>query len=240
MSDATPTLLLVHGAWHGAWCWATLQSHLDARGVASHAVDLPGHGTSTLPLGDLYSDAQHVADVARAIGGDVTLVGHSYGGAVISEAAHLLADESTVAVTRLVYVAAFCLSKGESIADFNGRQQTEHDMLSAAVRDLGDGTLALDPDGAVAALYQCTHPAMARAAVARLSPQPIMTVLQPMRGEPWRTVPSTYVLCEQDNGIPASQQREMAQRCRELVVLDTDHSPFVSAPAPLADVLTSA
>ena len=67
MTDAlsTPTpIVLVHGAWHGAWCFAALQAELDKRGVPSYAVDLPGHGISDRPLGDLHGDAACVADVS--------------------------------------------------------------------------------------------------------------------------------------------------------------------------------
>ena len=72
------TVVLVHGAWHGAWCWSALQAELDQRGIASIAVDLPGHGASTAPLGDLHGDAAAVAAVVDRIDGDVVLVGHSY------------------------------------------------------------------------------------------------------------------------------------------------------------------
>lgn len=232
------TILLVHGAWHGAWCWAPLQAELDARGIPSLAIDLPGHGASTLPLTDMYGDAQHVADVASNVGGRVALVGHSYGGAVISEAAYLLKNTSHVTVEHLFYVAAFCLPQGESIADFNGRHAEEPNKLSEAVFDLGDGNLGLHPALAIEALYQCTPADIAKAASLRLSPQPLMTVLQPLNDEPWRNIPSTYVLCSQDNGIPASQQREMSDRCAQVVTIDTDHSPFASTPVALADALS--
>ncbi len=81
-----PLVVLVHGAWHGAWCWAAVQAELDGRGLASLAVDLPGHGASTLPFTDLAGDAAHVADVVARAARPVVLVGHSYGGAVIGEA----------------------------------------------------------------------------------------------------------------------------------------------------------
>lgn len=89
MSDrAEPaTVVLVHGAWHGAWCWDAVVSVLDAVGIPSIAVDLPGHGASTEPPGDFYSHADHLRRLLGSINGPIILVGHSYGGAVISEAA---------------------------------------------------------------------------------------------------------------------------------------------------------
>ena len=108
-----PLVLLVHGAWHGAWCWAALQSELDQHGIASLAIDLPGHGASTLPLSDMHGDAQHVADVASKIGRPVVLVGHSYGGGVIGEAAHILRNSISAPVQHLVYLTAFASTKAK-------------------------------------------------------------------------------------------------------------------------------
>ena len=56
-------VVLVHGAWHGAWCWAALQSELDSRGIASLAIDLPGHGASLDDFGDLVGNADYVARI---------------------------------------------------------------------------------------------------------------------------------------------------------------------------------
>ena len=70
-----PTVVLVHGAWHGAWCYASLQHALDELGIPSYAVDLPGHGASLLPPTDLLGDAAHVAAVLDRIDGPVVLVG---------------------------------------------------------------------------------------------------------------------------------------------------------------------
>ena len=107
-------VVLVHGAWHGAWCWASLQAELERRGVPSLAVDLPGHGASTAPLSDLYGDAAEVSNVLTMLRDrgvtDPVLVGHSYGGAVITEASH-----RTPLASHLVYIAAFALNSGESV-----------------------------------------------------------------------------------------------------------------------------
>ncbi|MEY3071547.1 MAG: hypothetical protein RL473_1654, partial [Actinomycetota bacterium] len=107
-------VVLVHGAWHGAWCFSALQAELDRRGVPSLAIDLPGHGASTLPLSDMHGDAQHVVDtlaVLRSRGiENVVLAGHSYGGAVISQAA-----STDPSINHLVYIAAFAPEAGQSV-----------------------------------------------------------------------------------------------------------------------------
>ena len=101
-------IVLVHGAWHGAWAWQRVVPLLTSAGVECVALDLPGHGEDGGPFGDLHSDAARVRETLDEFGGDVVLVGHSYGGAVITEA------RLHPAVQHLVYVAAFALEAGES------------------------------------------------------------------------------------------------------------------------------
>lgn len=229
------TVLLVHGAWHGAWCWAPLQAELDRRGVPSFAIDLPGHGTSLLPLGDLHADGQFVADTLARIDGPVVLVGHSYGGAVIGEAA----TRHSANVDHLVFLTAFCLDEGEALLPYNNTLPPVEIPLSAAMRpDPAAGISTLDPAFTAPALYGECSPEAAAAAVARLSPQPFATFMQPVSGAPWKTIPSTYVRCTLDGAIPISSQTIMAERCGgDVVTLETDHSPFVSRPVETADVL---
>ena len=81
-----PTFVLVHGAWHGAWCWDHVSPLLSAAGFEVVCLDLPGRGQNTEPLADLHGDADAVTSVLDAVAGPVVLVGHSYGGAVITEA----------------------------------------------------------------------------------------------------------------------------------------------------------
>lgn len=224
-------VVLVHGAWHGAWCFAALQDALDRRGVASYAVDLPGHGASTLPLGDMHGDARHVAEVLARIGRPAVLVGHSYGGAVITQAASLQP------VGHLVYLAAFALEAGESIASFNASGPRYEVRINHTVTRHDDGTSTLVLPDAIGALYGDCPPEVVTAAVARLDRQPLATFAQAVDATP--TAPRTYVTCTRDEAIHPDQQRVMARRCDTEVVLDTDHSPFASATSEVADLLAS-
>lgn len=232
LMSAEPLVVLVHGAWHGAWCYAALQERLDRRGIASLAIDLPGHGASTLPLGDLHGDAQHVADVVEAWGRPVVLVGHSYGGAVITEAA-----VRTSHVQHLVYLAAFAPDEGDGIMSTLGSLERRDVALSAAMQMRDDGTSVLEPTAAIPALYGSCPPEMIAAAVARLSPQPMATFGQPVTGSPRATIASTYVVCTEDRAIHPDHQVAMSTRCTHVVTLDTDHSPFASMPDETADVI---
>ncbi len=235
---STPrTLLLVHGAWHGAWCWATLQAELDRRGLPSYAIDLPGHGISPEALGDLHTDAAAVAAAVDAIstrtGNPVVLVGHSYGGAVITEAA-----TRTHGVGHLVYLTAFVLDEGESVIGLLQTLPQREVALSQAMVAQDDGTTLADlgPNTVQAFYGRCEQPAI-DAALLRLCPQPVATFLQPATGAPWKTTPSTYVLCDEDQAIHPDHQAAMAGRCDTVHHIATDHSPFLSAVDGTADIL---
>lgn len=231
MGDVDPLVVLVHGAWHGAWCWAALQAELDRRAVPSLAVDLPGHGASTLPLGDMYGDAQHVVDVVDRLDRPVLLVGHSYGGAVVTEAA--VRTDGVVAVT---YLAAFALEEGEAVRDLSRAVPRESLLRGASVP--GDGaTTVLDPAAAVPALYGSCRAEIVSAALRRLGPQPNATFAQPATGNPRPAIPSTYVVCLRDQSVHPDVQRHMAARCDRTVEIDTDHCPMLSAVAATADVI---
>ncbi|MGB8860246.1 MAG: alpha/beta fold hydrolase [Ilumatobacteraceae bacterium] len=222
MSTSLP-VVLVHGAWHGAWCWAGVQHALDELGVASYAVDLPGHGISPLPLTDLGGDAEHVAAVLRRLGTPAVLVGHSYGGAVITEAASRFPD-----VAHLVYLTAFALDQGESIMSLLAALPRAHVPLGLAIIAHDDGTSDIDPDKAAEAFYGECSPAATGAAIARLSPQAMVGFADAVTGAPRNHIASTYVRCLRDQSIHLSHQDVMAARCDATHTLDTDHSPFVS------------
>jgi pimeloyl-ACP methyl ester carboxylesterase len=226
------TVVLVHGAWHGAWCWAALQHALDDRGVPSLAIDLPGHGASTLPLGDLHGDAAHVGEVLDRLGGPVVLVGHSYGGAVITQAAAHRTD-----VTHLVYLAAFVPAVGESVIGLLRSMPEARTLLDAAVRPGPEGSTVLDPAAAAPALYGDCPPGAVSAALGRLSPQPVATVVQPVSGSPLGRIASTYVECLRDMAVDPSHQAIMAARCDRALQFDCDHSPFLSRTDDTAHLL---
>src|SRR5512143_3574163 len=101
--------MLVHGAWHGAWCWDLVVARLRSEGIDTIALDLPGRGTNVEPLGDLHADSAAVCAGLDRVDAPVVLVAHSYGGAVVTEAG------VHPAVDHLVYLAAFNLEAGETV-----------------------------------------------------------------------------------------------------------------------------
>ena len=205
-------------------------------GVDTTAVDLPSRSD---PLGDLHGDAAHVRSVLDASGGDVVLVGHSYGGAVITGAG------THDAVAHLVYLCAFALDKGESCmaaaADESAAAGISHEGrpdVGAAIVAADDGTSTLTSDGATECLYNRCDPETASWAVSHLTPQPMATLGQAPPAVAWRERPSTYAVCTDDNIVHPDLQRVMARRCSSSLEWPTDHSPFLSAPQLVADLLT--
>jgi pimeloyl-ACP methyl ester carboxylesterase len=229
------SVVLVHGAWHGSWCWERVVPLVREAGVVVIAVDLPSRAD---PLGDLHGDAAHVRSVLDAAGGDVVLVGHSYGGAVITGAG----DHDAVA--QLVYLCAFALDTDESCmaaaADESAAAGISHEGrpdLGAAIVVADDRTSTLTSDGAAALLYNRCDAETASWAVSHLTPQPMATLSQAPPAVAWRERLSTYVVCTDDNIVHPDLQRIMARRCSSSIEWPTDHSPFLSTPTVVADLL---
>jgi pimeloyl-ACP methyl ester carboxylesterase len=232
----TATVALVHGAWHGAWCWEKVQAALAERDIPAVAIDLPGHGDSRDALGDLHADALAAGRLFETIEGDVVLCGHSYGGAVITQV------EAHPRTKHLVYLAGFQLEPGESCASVaaaavpQGAGATE---LGSALLRHDDGTVTLDPDLAARVLYNDCPPEDVAVALERLGPQLMASLQQPATRAGWHEIPSTYVVCTEDLGVAPALQRAMAERAGSTLEWPTSHSPFLSRPELVADLLAA-
>ena len=219
------TIVLVHGAWHGPWCWSPVLARLDELGVPSVAVELE--------LLDIHRDAELVAAAVDAAGGPVVLVGHSYGGVVVTEAgAHPM-------VERLVYVCAYAIDTDETIIGVTLDHEEQADLGAAMVLQ-PDGTSTLDPELAAPALYGRCDAADVERALQLLRPHGGETFTQMPKAAAWKDTPTTYVVCGQDRAVAPSLQRAMAARIPDVALVewaDSDHSPFFSRPGDLADLL---
>jgi len=219
-----PGAVLVHGLWHGAWCWDAVRAALDEQGVDSVAVELP--------LTDLAADARATRDALGAFDRPAVLVGHSYGGAVITAAG--LAPS----VGELVYLAAFALDTGESVSRTGPGRGLPDTRLGEAMRlDEPTGEVTLDPVLGRELLYGDVPDDVAAAAVARLRPVSRLV----FRGVPdeiaWRTIPSTYVVCARDQVIHPELQRALARRATHALEWPCGHSPAASQPEAVARLI---
>jgi pimeloyl-ACP methyl ester carboxylesterase len=227
--------VLVHGAWHGAWCWDGVAADLRAAGHEVDAIDLPGHGEDATPADEVTLDryAQRVAAALDAGEGPAVLVGHSMGGIAITQAAELRPDR----IALLVYVCAFLPRDGESLQILAELPENAGDIVmpNAVIEP---PVAIMPPDAARAAFYSRCSDADASAAVARLDPQPLAPLGTPVALTAQRagSVPRAYIACLADAAIPIALQRRMidASPCREVAELDSDHSPFACRRAELA------
>jgi pimeloyl-ACP methyl ester carboxylesterase len=221
MADSL-SVVLVHGAWHGPWCWSLVERPLRDRGVDVRAVKLPsaGHG------GDLYGDTDVVRAALGEIDNRVLLVAHSYGGAVSTQAA---AGADNVA--HILYLTAFMLDEGESLLGTVGGQEPPW------VEPTEDGT-AIVVTTPVEIFYNDCTPEAAAGAAAQLDPQTRESFRQEITSVGWRDVPATYVVCERDNAIPVPAQEMLSQRAGDVRRLDASHSPFLSRPDEVVALVT--
>lgn len=219
-----PGAVLVHGLWHGGWAWDAVRRHLDAAGIASAAVELP--------LADLAGDVAATLAVLDGFGRPAVLVGHSYGGAVITAAG------GHPNARHLVYLAGFQLAEGESV----GRTLPELDIpptrLGDAMRFSPDGDeVTLDPVLAREIMYGDAAPEAAAAALARL--RPVRRAV--FGGVPeviaWRQVPSTYVVRTDDQTVHPELERAMAARATVRHEWPGGHSPAATHPQAVADLI---
>jgi len=226
------TYALVHGAWHGAWCWERLTPLLHAAGHDVVAMDLPSEdGSATF---DTYADV-----VCEALDGhdDVVLVGHSYNGNTIP----LVAARRPV--RHLVYLCAMVPDIGRSVFD---QMSDELEMLNPVAYEQGlsapDEQLRqvwTDVDLACAMFYGDCDEQTTKAAIDRLQPQSAYPAILPSSLTEFPPVPTTYVVCSEDQILRPEWSRQTARERlgADLIELPGDHSPFYSRTEVLAEVL---
>lgn len=235
MSQTVPaTVVLVHGSWHGPWAWEKVVPLLEAEGIRTVTPRLPSMGATRAERGDLHDDAAVVRAAIEAAGGPVVLAGHSYGGAVVTEA-----SAGNPAVQRLVYVCALVPEEEETV--FDVLTLVDEILLGPgnglAVND-DDFSHGPEPGTEVAYVYHDCAPEDAAAAIARLLPQNAVTGTQELRGIGWREHPSTYVVCTDDRTISPALQQVLAERMgSDVVEWHTSHSPMISRPDLVAGLL---
>jgi pimeloyl-ACP methyl ester carboxylesterase len=214
-------VLLVPGSWHGAWCWVDVIARLTAAGVDARAIDLPSNDGAS----DLADDAAAVRDALAAIDEPAVVVGHSYGGIAISEGAGGAAG--------LVYLCAFMLDEGESLLDAMRHELPDWIELNPeATSHIATRTEDV--------LYADCPPEVAAAAGARLTRQSVAAIGTPQSAPAWKTVPSTYVVCELDRAVPPPAQDAMSARAGTVHRLPSSHSPFFSKPDEVAAIVLAA
>lgn len=229
---STPTIVLVHGAFADSSSWNAVIPALRDQGYPVIA--------AANPLRSVATDAASIANVVASIPGPVILVGHSYGGIVISTAATGLAN-----VKALVFVAAFAPEAGENAVGLSG--QFPGSTLGAALAPLplpdGDVDLSINPD-AFWAQFAADLPED-QAALMAVTQRPVTQgALTEGAGDPaWKSIPSWFVYAELDRNIPAALVAFMADRAGAVEAVEVEgasHVVMLSQPQAVADVILQA
>jgi pimeloyl-ACP methyl ester carboxylesterase len=234
MTGHNPTVVLVHGAFADGSSWAKVIDRLRARGVEALAVSNPLRG--------LAHDGDYVASVVNGIDGPVVLVGHSYGGPVITHAA-----SKTPNTKALVYVASFGIDKGQSaLSSVEGFPPVElNTSLVPQQFPDGDGsdtefTIRRD---AFPSVFAADLPAEVTATAA-VSQRPVAAraLGEPLSVEPaWKSLPSWFVVATADNAINPDSQRAAAGRLGSTTVeVEASHAIALSRPDEVADLVLAA
>src|SRR4051812_21226308 len=232
-STNTPTVVLVHGGFADASYWTPVIEGLQARDVPVLAPPNPLRG--------LAHDAEYIASYVNQIDGPVLLVGHSYGGAVIS-----VAGASTPNAVGLVYVAAFALDEGESFGEIFG--QFGETPLVGAVRPsqypLAGGETAVELTIAPELYREAFAADLPEDAIRVLavSQRPFAAIFEDRaQAAAWKTLPSWAVVATADNAIPPDAERHMARRAgAETIEVDASHSIALSQPGAVVELIQTA
>jgi len=226
-------IVLVHGAFSGAWVWEPVLPGLREAGHTVETFDLPGQGSDQTPIEqvDLDAYARRTCEVLAA-GEPAVLVGHSMGGMVITQAAARTPEQ----VVQLVYLAAFLPGDGQSLLELTHYPEAAGDQVQANMVVEGDPPVARLPAEAVkVALGECCTDTQLAWLIEHTVSQPVVPFTQPFRLDPDRAeafaaLPRAYITCLRDRAIPPQMQRRMFTDagCDPVVEIDADHSAWLS------------
>lgn len=222
---AKPKIILVHGAFADGSCWSSVIEILQSHGYQVEAVQND--------MRSLLDDITHTKDRIKASQGPVIIVGHSYGGAVISGAA---ANEANVKA--LVYIAAFAPDKGESLQAITSQGIPAE--VTKFIRPDSKGNLYLSEDGFVK--FFANHLPAATAKAMAVSQRPVNAAAfgQSLSYEPaWKTIPSFYAVSQEDKVIPSAAEEYFAKRigAKQTVRLLAGHASMISNPKEVAALI---
>lgn len=236
-----PTVVLVHGSWQGPFVWASVRSNLQQQGYSVVTVELPAHGDDQTPVASLtltsYRDKVLAAINAQPTA-QVILVGHSLGGAIISE----VAEAAPTKIAKLVYIAGFLPTNQQSVFDL--AQQDTQALLGPATSFSADGLLAkVAPAQLLNIFCQDGSPAVQQQLQANYRDEPVAPLAEKLTlsAANFGRVPKYYVRTQQDHAISPSLQDLMlkATPVQKEYSLNSGHTPQLSKPDELSGILTS-
>jgi len=224
--NGRPNIILVHGAWADGSCWSDVIERLQADGFAVRAPQFP--------LSSLADDVARLREVLDFQDGPTIIVGHSYGGQIMTAL-----GEDTPNVVGLVYIAAFGLDEGESL----GALLSQGPVTPALAHQFTDsrGYVWLSEDDFVNHFAGDVDPTRARVMYAVQQALASSAFADVMGIPAWKSVPSWYLVAENDEAIPPDAERQFAARMGATTVeIPSSHVAMVSHPAEVADLVEKA
>lgn len=234
---ATHTFVLVHGAWHGGWCWKDVAERLRAAGHAVTAPTLTGLGERAHLLSDRLDLATCITDIRQHIVfeelDEIVLVGHSFAGPVITGVADAIPER----IRRLIYLDALLLDDGESAMSRVPPAVAEQ-RLRLAQESSGGLTMPVPP----ASVFGIADKERAAWVESKLTPHPLKTYVSPLRIKalPGNGLRADYVVCTNPAYVGAAPAHERARQSGwPLHELATSHDAMVTAPAATAELFVT-
>lgn len=229
-------IILIHGAWHGSWCWEDIVPKLQGLGHDVITPDLPGRARVADKKQIKFKDhIAHVADILHQCEEPVILVGHSMAGMVIAQLAELYPEK----IQKLVFLAAFMPIDNESMFDVV-KLSPASKFVEYMRTDVERNEFHLDKSIVHEFAYHLCPEDKVAAAITRLNIEPLSPLNTKIKlNENYAKMPKVYIQCTHDRGITLAAQTLLCQRVPcEIYTLNADHSPFYSSADDLAAILT--
>jgi len=228
--------VLLHGAWHGGWCWEGVVRALTRSGHQALAPTMPGHGPDEDRSRIVFRDyVEAVVRVLKEQPGPVVLVGHSSAGFIIQAAAPSAPER----IERLIFHNAFILPDGASQFDLVPPEVAQG--MTAAAKGSPDNCVPVDPDFVRGMLMAGDPPEVQEALLARLVPQPLSLFTTKVRTGPFDklSTPKTVLFCRDDPSLPPGAYLGMAQNLgpHDLIELEGGHETLFVKPKVIASAL---
>lgn len=241
-----PAFILIHGAWFGSFAWKKVIPLLEAKSYQVIALDLPGYGNDNQPSGNitLADYIKAVADTANSLKEKVVLVGHSIGGAVITEAGEQLGPEK---VDKLIFLDAFLLKNGESISEQVGKMnEASKTPGNSTIQKPADDYVIFSEDGKSCLVtpnrmsevfcHDCP-PEYQSLLNANKKWQPVAALATPVNvtDKRYGAIPKFYIQCTHSRDLDRTSILQNVY-CQKIYTLPSSHSPFFSMPDKLVEI----
>jgi esterase/lipase len=235
------TFVLVHGGWHGGWCWTKVKYFLQMEGHIVFAPDLPGHGKDKTPIYEItlktYTD--RIIEVIESQDEKVILVGHSMGGIIISQVAEIIPAK----IEKLIFLSAFLIHNNETLLDYSLNDKDS--LLASNLLFNEDKSCVMIKKESIEKIFysDCLLEDIENAKqnlVDKIATAPLSTPIR-ITQKNFGQIPIYYIELLNDQAMsPKSQAMQYSKfNCRKILSMKSNHSPFFSDPLLLSDHLKS-